>query len=74
MKWFETYRMDWIFEMVQIYKFINREHLVKKFKISNIQASIDLRTYQKLHPNTIFYNVNSKRYEKLNDRIKSRNN
>lgn len=65
MNWFEIYRLDWIFEMLQIYGFINREHLMKKFRISKPQASKDLQNYIHLHSDTITYNSTLKRYEKI---------
>ncbi len=34
MKWFEQHRQDWIAEMLRVYGFINRDHLMRKFGIS----------------------------------------
>lgn len=64
MNYFELQRLDWIFEMLQIYGFINREHLVRKFRISIPQASKDINKYIKLHEGTLEYNMTTKRYEK----------
>ena len=66
MNWFKTKRIEWINEMLTIYGFINREHLEKKFYISVPQASKDLRDFQKKFPKRVWYNVNTKRYERLN--------
>lgn len=64
MKWFENFRQDWIYETLEIFGFINREHLMKKFKISVAQASWDLALFQKNHPGIIAYNPSTKRYER----------
>ena len=63
MRWFERQRMDWIDETVQIFGFINREHIMKKFGVSTPQASYDLKKFMKLHPERIEYNTSAKRYE-----------
>lgn len=64
MNWFAEQRQIWIAEMINIYGFINREHLERKFGISTPQASADLRAYSKLNSDHIIYNGSSKRYEK----------
>jgi hypothetical protein len=64
--WYIAYRMQWIDEMLLIYGFINREHLIKKFNISVPQASKDLNFYMKHWPNRMKYNLNTKRYEIVN--------
>jgi len=61
--WFVQHRQDWIAEMLEVYGFINREHLERKFDISTPQASKDLNDFMKSNPNTMFYNLNAKRYE-----------
>lgn len=43
MTWFTEHRLAWIKESVEIFGFINREHIQKKFGISTPQASYDLR-------------------------------
>lgn len=63
-QWFREQRLEWIVEMVQIYGFINREHIMKKFGVSVPQASIDLRDIMRQHPGLIEYNRSNKRYEK----------
>lgn len=61
--WFQRQRIEWIDEILQIYGFINREHLMKKFEISRPQASKDLRIYLVLYPGVMTYNPKAKRYE-----------
>ena len=60
--WFRTTRINWIMETIQIYGFINREHIVKKFGISTVQASIDLREVRAKWPDHIEYDLSTKRY------------
>jgi hypothetical protein len=62
MKWFEQARQDWIKEMLTVYGFINREHLMRKFGISVPQASKDLQTFQRLNPDELAYDLRAKRY------------
>lgn len=63
MNWFEHQRLYWITEALLVYGFINREHLQRKFGISQAQASKDLQRYQKLHPDAMVYDVNAKCYK-----------
>ena len=63
MRWFEQHRQDWIEETLEVFGFINREHLMKKFGVSMPQASTDLQTYQRLNPGAMSYNLSTKRYE-----------
>jgi len=66
-RWFESQRIAWIAEMLHIYGFINREHLMKKFSISRPQASKDLKSYQRKSAGAVHYNLSTKRYERIND-------
>lgn len=43
--------------------FINREHLMRKFAISQPQASADLAKFQRENPGEMVYNQTAKRYE-----------
>jgi len=61
--WFESQRIAFIAEMLHIYGFINREHLMKKFGISMPQASKDLQRYQRHSSGSMRYNPSAKRYE-----------
>jgi hypothetical protein len=63
-RWFAKFRMDWITEMLQIYGFINRHHLMRKFDISMPQASMDIRAYIKAHPDAMIYDLSQKQYVK----------
>jgi hypothetical protein len=60
--WFERRRLDWIAEMLCIYGFINREHLMRKFGISQPQASKDLNEFARQLPSAIAYDVSRKCY------------
>ena len=62
-KWFENQRVAFIAEMLNIYGFINREHLMRKFGISRPQASKDLQEYKAHSSGSVFYNLSRKRYE-----------
>lgn len=65
MRWFEQHRQDWIAEVVEVFGFINRDHLVRKFGVSVPQASKDLQRFQRDNPGAIVYNLNAKRYERV---------
>jgi hypothetical protein len=62
MRWFEQHRQEWIAETLRVFGFINREHLERKFGISTPQASLDLRAFQRAHPQMIQYDLSAKRY------------
>jgi hypothetical protein len=62
MNWYQQHRMEWIAETLQVFGFINREHLMRKFGISQPQASNDLTRYQRAHPGTVEYDLSAKRY------------
>ena len=70
-KWFEQQRLSWIEETLQVFGYINREHLERKFGISTPQATNDLREFQRLFPHAVTYNASRKRYEpaRRNDRV-----
>lgn len=62
MRYFEQMRVAWIIEMVEIYGFINRGHVVKKFGVTEQVASKDFGTVQKLHPHLMRYDTSAKCY------------
>lgn len=62
-RWFESQRIAFVAEMLHVYGFINREHLMRKFGISRPQASKDLRTCQRNWAGGMTYNLSAKRYE-----------
>ncbi len=68
MSWFGDQRQKWIAETLDIFGFINREHIMRKFGVSVPQASADLRDFQKQNPEAITYNKSAKRYEKAHGR------
>lgn len=61
-RWFHRHRMEWIAEMLLVYGFINRSHLMRKFGISIVQSSKDLNDFKKLHPDEIAYDLHGKQY------------
>lgn len=61
-RWFEEQRQAWIAEMLDIYGFINREHLQRKFGISVPQASLDLQRFARNHPQAMRYDTSGKCY------------
>ncbi len=66
-RWFELRRREWIYEMLTIYGFINREHLMKKFGISMPQASHDLTTFKRSYPYAMHYDTSRKCYVAASD-------
>jgi hypothetical protein len=63
--WFKWQRLEWIDEISEIYGFINREHICKKFGVSIPQASLDLRDLQKLRPGMLEYDSSAKLYRRV---------
>jgi len=59
--------MEWIAESLRVFGFINRDHLRRKFGISQPQASIDLQTFQRLHPGAMHYDTSRKCYVAAED-------
>lgn len=64
MNWCEQQRLRWIADMLHVYGFINRDHLRRKFRISQPQASKDLQRFMRLKPRAMQYDVNRKAYVK----------
>jgi hypothetical protein len=62
--WFQAHRMEWITDCLHVFGFVNREHLMRKFQLSQPQASKDLAEYQRRHPKAMIYNTSTKRYER----------
>jgi hypothetical protein len=60
--WCERQRQLWIADMLAVYGFINREHLQRKFGISQPQASKDLQTFVRAHPRAMSYDATRKTY------------
>ncbi len=61
-QWFGQHRQDWIVDMLEVYGFINRKHLQRKFGISQPQASKDLQRFQRDNPDALIYDVSKKCY------------
>ena len=62
MNWFFRQRQEWIAETLRVFGYINREHIMTKFGISQPQASTDLREFQILNPEAVQYDKSLKRY------------
>ncbi len=60
--WFLDHRLDWIAETLRVFGFINREHLQRKFGISEPQASNDLSAFRRRHPDAMTYDLSRKCY------------
>lgn len=67
MNWCERQRQLWIADMLDVYGFINREHLQRKFGISTPQASHDLRRFLEAHPRAMAYDLSRKCYVRVAD-------
>lgn len=65
MTWCERQRLDWIAETLRVFGFINRDHLVRKFEIGVAQASNDLKTFALRNPGAMQYDLNAKRYVRV---------
>lgn len=66
-RWFIEHRMAWIKESVEIFGYINREHIVKKFGVSIPQASADLAKVMERWPDLVAYNKSQKQYIRGSD-------
>ena len=60
--WFQRQRYEWIGETLFVFGFINRDHLMRKFRISQPQASLDLRHYVSRNGSQIRYDTHRKCY------------
>lgn len=63
MRYFEKLRQDWIVEMIHIYRFINRDHISRKFGVTTAIASHDLQRVIARNPQLMRYNTTKKCYE-----------
>ena len=63
MNWCRAYRLAWIRDALDVYGFINRDHLRRKFGLSRPQASADLTLFARRFPRLVRYNPSTKRYE-----------
>jgi hypothetical protein len=60
--WCAAQRQLWIADMLAVYGFINRNHLQRKFGISQPQASKDLGAFARANPTAMRYDVSFKFY------------
>lgn len=65
--WFVEQRLAWIKEIAEIFGFIQREHIMRKFGVSTAQASLDIRKVLKRWPELMEYNKSTKQYERKAD-------
>jgi hypothetical protein len=66
MRWFEQQRQEWIAETLDVFGFIQRQHLMRKFGISKPQASADLQRFQRDNPGAMEYDPSGKHYIAVN--------
>lgn len=66
-QWFRETRLAWIKETLEIFGFINRAHVEKKFGVGPAQAASDLQETLRRWPDLMAYNPSSKRYEAPHD-------
>lgn len=60
--WAQEQRIQWIVETAAIFGFINRAHVMKKFRVSTPQASHDFALVMQMHPGTLHYDKQAKHY------------
>ena len=65
--WCIEFRMAWIKESVEIFGKINRQHIVRKFRVSQQQASEDISKVVKRWPDLMSFNSSTKCYERNGD-------
>lgn len=63
MTWAQEQRVLWIGEMLEIYGYVNRSHVCKKFRVSIPQAAHDFALFKKTFPGKTEYNSKTKTYE-----------
>lgn len=63
MAWFADHRQDWIAEMLRVYGFINRQHLMRRFEISGAQAANDFNRFNEERPGVMLYDNRAKTYQ-----------
>jgi hypothetical protein len=61
--WFAEQRQAWIKESLEIFGAVRREHVMKKFRISTAQASLDLRETKGRWPDLMEYDLSEKIYK-----------
>ncbi len=66
MNWFTDQRIAWVKESLEIFGEVRREHIMKKFGISQAQASLDLRAVREKFPDLMRYDLSEKVYKPKN--------
>jgi hypothetical protein len=64
-RWAQQQRMNLIAQRLLTCGFVNRRDLMQTFGISAQQASKDLQLFLFRSPNSMRYNLRSKRYERI---------
>lgn len=62
MSWFTDQRLTWIKETIHIFGFIRRRHIERKFGVSTVQASNDIRDALVKWPNLMVYDKSLRAY------------
>ena len=62
--WAQRKRVQWINEMLDVYGFINRKHIMRKFDVSEPQASKDFTMFLTIFPHRATYDKNTKQYKR----------
>lgn len=66
MNWFADQRQNWIAQMLKVYGFINRQHLMRNFGISNAQAALDFKSFNNTNPGEMLYDSTQRCYVATN--------
>lgn len=61
--WCVEFRLAWIKENLEIFGQMNRQFIVRKFRVSQQQASQDINKALERWPSLMIYNRSTKRYE-----------
>ena len=70
MRWFEKERIEWIAKRVGTMEptmRLNRSDIMRQFEVSEVQASKDLQTFQRMFPGTIWYDSHDKCYRRVSN-------
>jgi hypothetical protein len=62
MSWFADQRQNWITQTLKVYGFINRQHLMRNFGISNAQAALNFKSFNIENPGEMAYDNIQKCY------------
>jgi hypothetical protein len=62
LNWFGKIRQDWIAQMLRVYGFVNRFHLMRQFEISSAQAALDIKRFNETNAGAMTYDASRKTY------------